>query len=521
MPGTASLLHRRCLGCVGILTLALVSGDFVTAGAHEDSGAEGDSGERLHACVCADGRQFALGASLFGKNSSRVVITGFSPELPASGDAGQLPQCMDLIVVGQVVGLAAAEDARPFLRRENRKQGTLVNVCDTRIRFVKAKKSYDFFADDGGVLTLSDEDKVSPSVSEERNDGADSAEAGASETGLNQDLTGRDLLRLTPAAQARDDPAASPFNEDDLKDGAYFIVRKRVKVQPASDDDQGQGITRAQNGPQNEVNVPAGTLGRIEKGGGFRSEPLWIADIYPDSVPLPFWRSLLSGPKGFERRAVPPRKVILPSSEIVEINHFFDQYGVEWTRFGEDVDENDKRQKGGTTRLPEIYSPAELPIDENISIAQKAGMFDAIRRAAVGLSFSWKQPNPPVGPGALVLEERDHDRPEREALPDLSRRQCFIDSGTFPFALAGRSSDSRPALFVNDTDVRVFQPKDSAQESQYYYAIDLELKLGSRSGGSNGVIVCRFPSAAIDLSLLGMAERILVSRFDIDTRKTK
>src|SRR5215467_8694411 len=29
------------------------------------------------ACGCADGRYFAIGASMFGKNSARVVITGF------------------------------------------------------------------------------------------------------------------------------------------------------------------------------------------------------------------------------------------------------------------------------------------------------------------------------------------------------------------------------------------------------------------------------------------------------------
>jgi hypothetical protein len=465
-----------------------------------------------------DGRQFVLGASVFGKNSSRVVITGFSPDLPATGVAGILSRCTDLVVVGQVVRRAAAEDARPFLRRETRKQGTLANVCETKIRFVEPKKSYDFFANDGSALTLSDEDNGATSTSGDTEDETGSSDETASDTVLNEDLTGRDLLRLLPAAEPTGDPSSSPFNEDDLKEGAYFIVRKRVKAQTASDDEQNIDIARVQSGDQVEVNVLAGTLGQIEKPGGFRSEPIWIAEIYPDSVPMPFWRSLLSGPKGFERRAVPPRKVVLRSSEIVEINHFFDQYGIDWTRFGEDGDAARERQDNGTTQLPEIYSPPELPLDENISIAKQARMFDAIRNAAVGLVFDWKQQRQPAPPGMLVIEEQDGRPTGEAAIPDLLHRQCFIDPGMFAFAGSGAPGDSRAALVVSDVDVRVFQPRDSAQESQDYYAIDLDLKLTPQSGGSGGTIVCRFPSAPIDLGLLDMAERILSSRFDIATR---
>jgi len=515
-PRPATVLHRY-LVCAGVLTLTLLSGDFALAGFREHNRSDRNPARPLHACTCVDGRQFVLGASVFGKNSSRVVITGFSPDLPATAVAGIPSRCTDLVVVGQVVRRAAAEDARPFLRRETRKQGTLVNVCETKIRFVEPKKSYDFFANDGSALTLSDEDKVAPHTSGDTGDETGSSDETASDTVLNEDLTGRDLLRLIPAVEATGDPSSSPFNEDDLKEGAYFIVRKRVKAQTASDDEQNVAIAHVQSGDQVEVNVPAGTLGQIEKASGFRSEPIWIAEIYPDSVPMPFWRSLLSGPKGFERRAVPPQKVVLRSSEIVEINHFLDQYGIEWTRFGEDGDAEREHRDNGTTQLPEIYSPPELPLDENISIAKQARMLDAIRAAAIRLVFDWKPQQQPEPSGVLVIEEQNV-RSTGEAIPDLLHRQCFIDPGMFAFAGSGAHGESRGALVVNDVDVRIFRPQDSAQESPDYYAIDLDLNLTRESGGSGGTIVCRFPSAPIDLGLLGMAEQILSSRFDIATR---
>src|SRR5260370_9713761 len=41
------------------------------------------------ACGCADGRRFPIGASMFGKNSARVVMTGVRPDLAASTPGGK------------------------------------------------------------------------------------------------------------------------------------------------------------------------------------------------------------------------------------------------------------------------------------------------------------------------------------------------------------------------------------------------------------------------------------------------
>src|SRR6266478_2544426 len=70
-------------------------------------------------CGCPDGRRFSTGASLFGKNSARVLVTGFRPQPPASASAGELTPCTDLLVLGQIIRLLNTPDGRPFLRRES------------------------------------------------------------------------------------------------------------------------------------------------------------------------------------------------------------------------------------------------------------------------------------------------------------------------------------------------------------------------------------------------------------------
>src|SRR4051794_15468602 len=109
------------------------------------------------ACSCPDGRQFSTGSSLFGKNSARVVITGFRRDLAQLAPQPGLPACKDLTVVGQAVRLDVFA-GHPFLRRENRKSGTIAEICRTKIQFVEPKKSYDFFKDDGSAVTLGDVD---------------------------------------------------------------------------------------------------------------------------------------------------------------------------------------------------------------------------------------------------------------------------------------------------------------------------------------------------------------------------
>src|SRR5260370_11709088 len=118
------------------------------------------------ACGCADGRRFPIGASMFGKNSARVVITGFRPDLPASTPGGKPAPCTDLVVLGQAVQLARAPDGRPFLKRQSLKRGIIHGLCDTKIQFGQAKKTYDFFADDGNAITLTKKDVGLTSIPE-------------------------------------------------------------------------------------------------------------------------------------------------------------------------------------------------------------------------------------------------------------------------------------------------------------------------------------------------------------------
>jgi len=82
-----------------------------------------------------------MGASVFGKNSARVVISGFRPALPASIPGSNPPVCTDLLVIGQVIVLARPEDNRPFLQRQSLKRGIIHDVCETKIRFTQAKKT--------------------------------------------------------------------------------------------------------------------------------------------------------------------------------------------------------------------------------------------------------------------------------------------------------------------------------------------------------------------------------------------
>jgi len=76
-------------------------------------------------------------------------------------------------------------------------------------------------------------------------------------------------------------------------------------------------------------------------------------------------------------------------------------------------------------------------------------------------------------------------------------------------------------LRISDVDIRVFQPRDSPQVPDDYYAIDLKLQLRSDSGKTNVPVVCRFPFAPIDMNLLVEAERILSSEFAIQTREAR
>jgi hypothetical protein len=441
---------------------------------------------------------------MYGKSSARVLVTGLRPD-PPQGARRELPRCTDVLVIGQAIRLLTAIDGRPYLKRESLKRGTIRNVCGTGIHFVTAQKSYDFFTDDGSAVTLTDQDVGQ--LSEPRS--AHIAET--PEVRFSEDLTGKDLLQLMPrhgafSPDAR--PGDSPFDENDFKEGAYFIVRRRSKA--AAVTDQGTAVAHSTGvGLPKDVSVYAGTLGRIEKRAGTRSEPLWAVELLPDSAPRPFWRSLMH-PMG-ETRAL-MSTVVLASSQIAEINDFFDRYGVEWTRLGEA-----KTPRSGpdpeTMRLPQIYAPPKLSLDENLATAYEAGSLDSIQAAALGLVLVPKDSQTLARRDTLVLDESPGSS-RGSIAPDLLRQQCFVGLDRL-----GNSGQQPSELSVTRVDVKTFQLRNSAQVPPDYYAIDLQLLLQPNFSSGQVPLVCRFPSGPINVGLVDVAERILSSRFEIRRRQ--
>jgi hypothetical protein len=207
-------------------------------------------------------------------------------------------------------------------------------------------------------------------------------------------------------------------------------------------------------------------------------------------------------------------KFVLPSSDVVEINHFFDQYGVEWTRFGTESEEAQAREALGTTVLPDLYGPPELSLEQNIRNAQRTRAFEAVQGKALQLVLIPKSVVVSQNHSTLILDGETGLQSPEQIAPHFFRQQCFLGASK-----TGMGASS--ALRVSDVDIQVFQPKNSAQVPDEYYAIDLKLRLQSDSGGSGFPLVCRFPWAVIDSSLVGKAERILSSQFEIRKRETR
>ena len=451
-------------------------------------------------CACPDGRQFSTGSSLSGKNSARVVITDFRRDLGQATQHQGLPTCKDILVVGQTVHLETFR-GHPYLRRENQKRGTIADICQTKIQFTEPKNYYDFFKDDGSAVSISDVEVGQTPPENEAS--ADSSVAEGSDDRGTHDLTGKDLIGMVPVEQQDDDPGTASFDADDLKEGAYFILRRQLKAVPAVDDSNGANVGIRPN-VKREVTVWAGSLGRIEKRAGFRDGPLWLVEVLPNSAPAAFSSYLRSLPATFRKHGPPQNKFVLASEDIVEINHFLDKYSLEWTHFGDDSEDARKREFAGTTILPDIYSTAQPPLQENLENAWKTSIESDIRKAAMRLIFSLKNPQPVAG-DTLVLDEESS---LGIAAPHFFHKQCFV--GQYELIKTAGSS----ALRVTDADLAVFQPSGSPQVPNGYYAIDLRLQLKSDSGRSMR-IVCRFPSAAVEGTLLDSSERILSRIFSI------
>jgi hypothetical protein len=442
-----------------------------------------------------------------------VVVTGFRPDLPASpsipGDAPDA--CADVLVLGQVIELARSEEGRPFLMRRSLKRGTIHNICQTKIHFVKANQAYDFFADDRSALTLREEEPDAPLAEDNR------SQVTADEIGLDENLTGRDLLELTRRKAPRsapERPEDSTFDSFDLKQGAYFVCRRRSRAAIVGNGGlQRVSVSSSAAAPgKRGITVRAGTLGRIEKSAGFRSEPLWLAEILPDSAAPPFLRSLASLPgiPGGLREPAYSIQVILAASDLIEVNEYLDRSRTEWTRLGEGSETSTIEQS--TTRLPMLYAQPVFPLDQNLNIAERDGVFSAVQNATRGLSLVFRNPNIVADHGFLLVEEGRLCTVDGNAVADLWRRQCFLGFGD----ALDRFSDhaARPALFVSGADIKVFRPKHTSQVPPNYYAIDLELQLRANFNPTQLKLVCRFPLAPIDLTLIDMAREMLSSAFE-------
>jgi len=160
-------------------------------------------------------------------------------------------------------------------------------------------------------------------------------------------------------------------------------------------------------------------------------------------------------------------------------------------------------------------------LDQNLRNAQKAKVFEAVTAAAAGLTLVPKNIPTSKETGVLVLDDGPGSEPMTPKTPHLLRQQCFVEA-IKTGVLDGQSGPkAAPILRVSDVDIRVFQPSQSAQVPDDYYAIDLKLQLRSDSGNSKVPIVCRFPFAPIDMNLLIGAERILSSEFAIQARQAR
>jgi hypothetical protein len=221
---------------------------------------------------------------------------------------------------------------------------------------------------------------------------------------------------------------------------------------------------------------------------------------------MPFSAYLRSLPSTFRKHQPPQKKFVLASDDIVEINHFFDKYSLEWTRFGDESDDARKREFAGTTVLPGIYNAPGPTLDETLQNAKDADLDNDIRQAAMRLTFTLKDPQPaaPVA-GVLVL---DDENGPGTAAPHYFHKQCFVGE------YQGLSAAGSRLFRVTDANVAIFQPERSPQVPKDYFAVDVRLQLKSE-GGPSMPVVCRFPSAVIEETLLDSAKEILSKVFSI------
>jgi hypothetical protein len=283
-------------------------------------------------CACPDGRTFAVGQAVFGLDSSRVVIEGLTR---ATSTIEGVARCDALLVAAQDVRKKRDGRDRPYVERIHRTRGRIPGICATKIRFRDVPVIDPIIGNDGVIVVLNDEELLkarttNPSAAREV-----------------PDLTGKDLTSLVDAAEptiapaSRSTPAtpttpATPairFDDVDLKEGAYVIVRIATRAPLAEERPRDANVQEAHR----SVRLAAGTLGRIAGSGGVRyGRGRWLVDVWANSVPRPFWRTLAF----FWFADNSQKTAVLEADKIVEINAFFDKYQIATTHFGDEGDES-------------------------------------------------------------------------------------------------------------------------------------------------------------------------------------
>src|SRR5207248_11056366 len=133
---------------------------------------------------------------------------------------------------------------------------------------------------------------------------------------------------------------------------------------------------------------------------------------------------------------------------------------VEWTHFGDLSDETSDLEEQVTTRLPDIYAPRALPLEENIAAAQTSRVFAAVRKAVAGIQLIPRNAAMLARHSTLVLEEKTSNSGHGNVVPDLLRRQCFLGLER----LGNRTDEvATPELLVTGAGVKVFRPREYSQ----------------------------------------------------------
>jgi hypothetical protein len=464
-----------------------------------DRGAAASSPAVAQACSCSDGRTFATGAAIFGRASTRVVVTGMETA-DADATTNGIPLCRNLRVIAQTIKRRDGADGHAYLWRETARRGTIRDICDSTIQFVERLDTYDPFKND--LPAAIDEDSLEPPPLPIDDKRADAGPPVAEDAG--GDLVGKDLRRLIPSIPERDaepeepEPDDDPFDNRALKEGAYIVTKVRLRVQRASED----------NAPVRPgiYTLPPQTLGVLLKRTHSRSAPFWIAEVWPDSRPQTFWQRLF-----FAHTRAARLRVSLPQEYLVEINTFLDGAGREATRFAEQ-----RRQlPPDAPPFHLLYVAPRLPLAANLALAREHNAIDRIADALTHIAIRPTAADLPTRRQPIVLDP-DAQRPPAEAAPDYLRPQCFLTGDRAVWT----ADPTRAPLMVRSSDVRILQPRDTAKVPRDYYAIDIELQLDQPADPAAS-IVCRFPWATIDLALVDMTKRLLSSWFDLQRLETR